>query len=566
MVRKSWIGPPPVDPAAVTALARELSVPPAVARILVARGKTDPEEARHFLEPSVDHLSDPRGFLGADAAIARLMQALETNERIVIVGDFDVDGVTSTSLAMRALARLGANVRYLLPKRLVHGYGLSMKLLPDLLALEPKLVVTVDCGIRSLEEVAELKRQGVDTIVTDHHEPGPELPPAVAVVDPKQEGCPYPDKRLAGVGVVYQLMRGLVQGMEHEIELRRHLDLVALGTVADVVPLDGENRALVSEGLKVMNRREKPGMMALVQVAEIEDRVDAWHLGYLLGPRVNAAGRLDDAGIAVQLFLSQDTAEAMSLAKRLDTENRQRQELSASALEQALAAIEAGTAGENPDGIVLACAGWHPGVVGIATSKLVERYHRPSMLIAMDGEVGRGSVRSIPGVDVCSVLDGCADLLVQYGGHEMAAGLTVARENVPELRERFGALVGKSLTDENRVPHLRIDVEMDAGEVDLELAGLLDRLGPYGFGNPRPRVLLRGVQKASRPRIVGRGHLKLGLRREGAPVLDCIGFDLGGIVEQGFPDGPLDVVGNVSVNEWNGNRTAQLQLLDVRGA
>ncbi|MCA9753716.1 MAG: DHH family phosphoesterase, partial [Gemmatimonadetes bacterium] len=360
VVEKLWIAPPEVDLARVARLAAELQVPVPVARVLVARGKDDPDVARRFLEPSLDDLADPLRLKGAEPAIARLRRAIETGERIVVLGDFDVDGVTGTSVAMRALGALGAKAEYLLPKRLVHGYGLSMKVLPDLLAREPALVLTVDCGIRSVDEVAELARHGVDTVITDHHEPGPDLPPAVAVVDPKQPGCEYPDKRLAGVGVVWQLMRGLARGYEHELELRRDLDLVALGTVADVVPLDGENRALVTHGLQVMNRREKPGMMALAAVAEIDDRLDAWHLGYLLGPRINAAGRLDDAEIAVRLFTTRDTAEASQLAARLDRENRDRQELSASTLTQALRAIEQGVAGAAPEGIVLASNGWHP--------------------------------------------------------------------------------------------------------------------------------------------------------------------------------------------------------------
>lgn len=565
VVTKSWVHPDGVDPAQVGRLAEELGLSRPIAQILVARGKVDPDDVRRYLDPRVSEMTDPREFRGAEAALDRLRRALRDKERILIVGDFDVDGVTGTSLAFRTLSKLGANVGYLLPKRLVHGYGLSMKVLPDVLAQRPGLVLTVDCGIRSVDEVAELSAQGIDTIITDHHEPGPELPPAVAVVDPKQDGCPYPDKRLAGVGVMYQLMSGLTRGMEHEIELERDLDLVALGTVADVVPLDGENRALVAEGLAVMNRREKPGMMALVQVAEIEDRVDAWHLGYLLGPRVNAAGRLGDAELAVQLFTAIDTSQAMSLAGRLDRENRERQELSALALDQAIQAVDQGVAGNDPDGIVLACNAWHPGVVGIATSKLVERFYRPSVLIAMDGDVGRGSVRSISGVDVCAVLDGCADLLVQYGGHEMAAGLTIPRENVPAFRERFAELAAAQMTPESRTPRLPIDVEFDPSDIDLSLADHLDRLAPFGYGNPKPRVLLRGVERANRPRVVGRGHLKMGLRRPSAPTLDCIGFDLGDRSE-GLPDGPLDLVGTISANEWNGKRTAQFQILDLRAS
>jgi len=566
VTHKRWIEPAEVDAADVARLAAELGIPAVVARVLAGRGKSDPDEARRFLAPSLDQLAPPEQLVDADVAIDRLLRVLRTGRKVLVFGDFDVDGVTGTSLALRTLGQLGANVDFLMPQRLVHGYGLSRKVLPDVLAREPALVVTVDCGIRSVEEVGELRAAGVDVIITDHHEPGPELPPAVAVVDPKRPDCAYPDKRLAGVGVMYQLLRGLVGRLEHELDLDRDLDLVAFGTVADVVPLDGENRAIVHEGLKVMNRREKVGIMALAQASGIDGRLESWHLGYLLGPRINAAGRLEDASEAVRLLTTDDTRLAADLAKQLDEENRRRQEISAQTLEQALEAIDRGTAGPNTDGIVLASNAWHPGVIGIATAKLVERFHRPAALIAMEGEMGRGSLRSIPGIDVCSVLDQCQDLLVQYGGHEMAAGLSIARANIPAFRERFAARCGERLTDENRHPRLRIDGEVRPEEVDLGLAADLERLAPFGYGNPRPVFLIRRATLQGTPRVVGRGHLKTAIQRNGAPALDCIGFDLGSRVEAGVPTGPLDVVGHVTINEWNDRRNEQLQVIDFREA
>jgi single-stranded-DNA-specific exonuclease len=385
----------------------------------------------------------------------------------------------------------------------------------------------------------------------------------VAVVDPKQDGCTYPDKRLAGVGVMFQLLRGLVARLEHEVDLASNLDLVALGTVADVVPLDGENRVLVSEGLKVLNRREKVGVMALAMVCGIEGPIEAWHLAYLVGPRINAAGRLADAGAAVELLTTDDTARATQLAKELDQENLRRQEISGETLKQALEAIETGTAGPDPDGIVLASNVWHPGVIGIASAKLVERFHRPSALIAMDGDVGRGSVRSIRGIDVCAVLEECEDLLVQFGGHAMAAGLTIQRDHIAEFRRRFAAGITERITDEIKRPRLRIDGELRPEDANLELAADLDRLAPFGFGNPRPVMVLSRVLPRGR-KVVGRGHLKLSLGRTHGPALDIIGFDLGERSDRDFPSGPVDLAGNLTVNEWNGRRTAQLQLLDYR--
>ncbi len=563
---KTWVEPPAIDPVAAAQLAAALGVHETLARILIHRGKSDVEESRRFLEPQADTLASPQELLGAEAAIERIKQATESGQRILVFGDFDVDGVTATSLALNTLRRFATDVDFLLPRRLVHGYGLSMKVLPEVVERRPDLVITVDCGIRSVEEVRALREAGIDTVITDHHEVGPEMPDAVAVVDPKQPGCPYPDKRLAAVGVMYQLMRGYVLELEHELDLDADLDLVALGTVADVVPLEGENRVLTAKGLKVINRHGKVGMMALAHAAGIEARLDSWHLAYLLAPRINAAGRLGDAAVGVRLMTATETSEAARLARELDEQNQRRQRISADTLTEALRAIESGVAGTDPAGIVLASDRWHPGVIGIACAKLVERFHRPSVLIAMDGGVGRGSVRSIPGIDVCEVLAGCADLLVQYGGHEMAAGLTIERDRIPELRERFARGVEERLTPENSVPQLGIDCEIASESIDLELASELDRLGPFGYGNMRPVFLVRGTTPASPPRTVGRGHLKLRLRRQGAPTLDCIGFDLAGRAAGGFPAGKIDLVGHVAVNEWNGRRIPQLQILDFREA
>jgi single-stranded-DNA-specific exonuclease len=564
LLHKHWIGPKEVAADQVARLVADLGCTPAVARVLVSRGKTEPEEVRRFLDSDLSDLSSPREFLGADRALSTLHEALRERRKILIFGDFDVDGVTGTSIAYRTLRALGADVEYFLPKRLVHGYGLSQKSLPEVLERRPALLLTVDCGIRSVDEVAELAKAGIETIITDHHEPGHELPPAKAIVNPKQPGCPYPDKRLAGCGVIFQLMRGLAEELEHELNVHRHLDLVALGTVADVVPLDGENRILVSRGLERLNRREKIGVMALVQAAGIEDQLQAWHLAFLLGPRINAAGRLGDAEEAVRLFTTDDTALANRLAKRLDTENERRQEISAVTLQQASDALDRGTAGKEPSGIVLASNTWHPGVIGIAASKLVERFHRPTVLIAMDGDVGRGSVRSIPGVDVHDVLESCEDLLVQFGGHSMAAGLAIDRERIPEFRERFGAGVAARLTEENSVPIVKIDGTILPEEVELDLAGDLERLAPFGYGNPRPTFVVRGAELAGNPRVVGRGHLKMAIRRRNGPALDCIGVDLGGMLDDGLGSGPLDIVAQVSVNEWNGRKKEQLQIVDVR--
>lgn len=564
-MKKQWIGPPEIPDSVVDSLVHGLGVPSIVARILASRGRTDLDCARAFLHPELSSLASPHLLLGLDRTLERLRRAILSREKILIFGDFDVDGVTGTCLALRVLQRVGANADFLLPHRIEHGYGLSFKVLPEILKREPGVVLTVDCAIRSVDEIAALQEHGIDVLLTDHHEPGPVLPPAYAVIDPKQEGCPYPDKRLAAVGVMYQILRGLLSDLEHEVDLESELDLVALGTVADVVPLDGENRVFVSHGLRVMNERAKIGIMKLAEAAGVNGELEAWHLAYLLGPRINAAGRLGDASVAVRLLNAADTNTASELARVLDDANRERQELSHSTLQQANEAIDRGTAGDNPSGIVLASNQWHPGVIGIATAKLVDRFHRPAVLIAMNGDRGRGSVRSISGIDICAVLDECGDLLVQHGGHEMAAGLTIERDRVQDFRERFSKGVAARLTAENSVSKLKIDCAITPEDVDATLLASLEVLSPFGFGNSRPNFLLRGAEISSAPKVVGRGHLKLQLRRRhGMGPLECIGFDLADLMPRNGRGRLVDLVGHVAVNEWNGRRVPQLQIADVR--
>ncbi|MDP6462174.1 MAG: single-stranded-DNA-specific exonuclease RecJ [Gemmatimonadota bacterium] len=540
---------------------------PVLARVLAGRGMIDPTDAESFLHPTLDTLSSPLAFAGAEAAIERLLAAVESGERILVFGDFDVDGVTGTSLAYLGLRAVGANVDWLLPRRMDHGYGLSERVLPEVLARKPGLLLTVDCGIRSVQEVASLRESGVDVVVTDHHEAGPELPPAVAVVDPKQPGCPYPDKNLAAVGVVYQLLRGLNSRTGHFTDPTADLDLVALGTVADVVPLVGENRALVREGMRVLNRRAKVGVHTLLQESGIEGQVEPWHIAFLLGPRINAAGRLGDASDAVRLFTAEDTTTAADLARSLGEANRARQDISRTTVEDALAAIDRGTAGDQPDGIVLASNSWHPGVLGIAASKVVERHYRPTVLFSFDGsDTGRGSARSIAGVDVHAALEECADLLVQFGGHSMAAGMTIDRAHLSDFRTRFAGAIGSQLTEKNSRPLLRIDTDLEEASVTLDLAEELDRMGPFGLGNPRPVFLMRNVDPVDR-RVVGKGHLKLRLSDGAEGGLECIGFNLGEEVSaRPFPPGRVDLVGTVNVNEWRGRRTPQLRVDDFREA
>ena len=567
--RRRWIETA-VDAGAAARLAAALKLHPLAARVLASRGYDAPEEAETFLAARLSDLPDPFTMKGMDAAVARITRALEAGERIVCYGDYDVDGVTSTALLAGFLRGAGGDVVTYTPHRLVEGYGLNVDAVRRLAGEGTRLLVALDCGITSVEEVRAAGALGVDTVVVDHHTVPVELPAAAAILNPHQPGCAYPSKDLAAVGVTFALAMGLRRrlreqgwfgGARPEPNHQAALDRVALGTVADVVALVGANRILVRWGLDVLAAGRRPGVRALKRVAGVADGtpVTAGQVGFRLAPRINAAGRLDDAGRGVRLLLERDEAHARALAEELDRENQARQEIErrilAEAMEDARARVEAGARG-----LVLARDGWHPGVVGIVASRVVERFHRPAVLVALDGSSGKGSGRSIEGFHLYDALAACSAHLARFGGHRHAAGVTVERERLASFRAAFEAYAAERVADEDLVPRCRIDGWIDERDVTERAVDDLARLGPFGAGHPEPVFALRGA--ASRARTVGaeRAHLKLALGRG----LDAIGFGMGdrlaacaGTVEAAF---------TMAFDEWDGARRLQLRLRDVRAA
>ena len=567
-----WLLPSHSDVEATPA-ALHGGMPPLVARVLASRGLDTPESAAQFMADSLSDLPDPMRMKGMALASDRLCRAIRQREAITLYGDYDVDGVCSSALMKLFLEELGARVTSYIPRRLGEGYGLNREAIEKICAEGAQLLITLDCGITSVEEVALARGHGVDVLVVDHHTVPEQLPPATAILNPHQPGCEYPTRHLCAAGVAFNLCIATRKrmretggfGNRREPNLRSLMDLVALATVADVVPLTGANRVLVKQGLKELSEARRPGIRALKEVSGLlaQAPVTAGLVGFRLGPRINAAGRLDDASIGLRLLCAQSLKEAQPLAQLLDAANAERQ-----AIEQRMLSEAFAQAAARPEarGLVLAAEGWHPGVVGIVASRVVERFHRPAVLVAMDGERGRGSARSIERFHLFDALSACSEHLAKFGGHKHAAGLTVEAPRLADFTAAFERIAGEKLSEDDLVPRCRVDAVVAASELDERSVEALEMLGPFGCGNPEPVFVLR--RQVARPRLLvnkregAADHLKLSL--ETAPHLDAIGFGMGD--RMGLTEGPVDLAFQVSVDEWNGRRRIQLKLKDLNAS
>jgi single-stranded-DNA-specific exonuclease len=552
------------DAEQAASLARKVGISPVVAQVLLNRGIGDADQARRFLYGGVETLPDPFLLQDMATAVARLKTAIDKGEKITVYGDYDVDGITATALVYRVLARLGAVVEYYIPERQSEGYGLNDAALEALCQGGTNLVVTVDCGINSATEIARIAGR-LDVIVSDHHQPPPLLPPAVAVLNPKRVDCPYPEKNLAGVGVAFKLCQALWRDMRGDGALfMDYLELVAVGTIADIVPLTGENRILVKLGLAALSKTANPGLRALMKVAGLaESKLDAGKVGYILAPRLNAAGRISHAAAGVELLTTEHGERAAELAAELDGENAKRQQVEKELLTAAEAMLAGGDTAEAKV-IVLAGADWHPGVIGIVASRLVDRYYRPVVMISIRDGVGKGSCRSIPGFDIYQALQGCSDLLLQFGGHQQAAGLTIEPGNIDAFRERLSGLAAATLAAEDYIPKLNVDFRVALAEIDAALLEELACLAPHGMGNPSPLFVCEDLAVAGVKPVGAEGrHLKLRVRRQGASG-DVIAWDMGGLAPDLTGDASIDLAFLPEFNEWQGQRHIQLKARDVR--
>ena len=565
---KRWVVAPKITSQAAEALA---AFPSILQQILFNRGMGTDADARAFLKAQPNFNNDPFQMIGMQAAVDRIRFALEHNEPIAVYGDYDVDGVTATALLVEALQKLGADVRGYIPNRFDEGYGLNKDALDSLKADGVKLVITVDCGIRSPDEALHARTIGLDLIISDHHHPdGDNLPPAFAVINPKQHGDPYPDKDLAGVGIAYKIVEALVEERRKKKEkvddelfpLSSFLDLVALGTVADLAPLVGENRVLVRNGLKQLRETKRQGLFSLAGIAQIKiDKITAGNIGFMLGPRLNASGRLESALASFELLTTTDFMRAGQLAQQLDVQNRQRQAITKTMQQQA----EEIAMREDPQAYLLFAAHeeFNSGVVGLAASRLTETYYRPSVVAAKGPDETRGSCRSIPEFHITDALDQCKDLLVRHGGHAAAAGFTVKNENLPELVTRLKTIAKEKLDGKDLRQTLSADMELPLADMNFGVLKHLAYLEPTGYGNPDAIFVSRNV-KVRAFRAVGSDgrHLKLTLEDGPALTYDAIGFRMGGMARSLPPR--VDVMYTLEANEYNGRTSLQLNLKDVK--
>ncbi|MBI5143240.1 MAG: single-stranded-DNA-specific exonuclease RecJ [Nitrospirae bacterium] len=532
-------------------------ISPALAQILVNRKISTPEDATRFLKGSTDNLRDPFLLPDMDRAVARIRKAAENGEMVLIHGDYDVDGLTSTAIMMEALRMIGANARFIIPNRLTDGYGLSESSVRKAASLGARLIITVDCGISAVDEVRLAASLGMDVVITDHHSQTGELPAAVAVVNPHRAGSGYPFKDLAGAGVAWKVAEALA-GRDRAMGL---IDLAAMGTVADVVPLVDENRIIVKTGLLAINAAPRPGVRALLQVAGAAGKpVTGTTIGFALGPRINAAGRLGDAAPVVDLLTTGREDQALAIAGFLHENNRQRQEIEAELLKSARAMID-----PADTGVTVACAeGWHHGVLGIAAARLADEFSRPVILLSVENGLAKGSGRSIPPFDLTGALTRCADMLEGFGGHHQAAGVRIQTARINEFRARMSEILAATLDGKPYLPSLRIDAAVSLSEVSYALAREIAMLEPFGCGNPEPVLGCKGVEPQEF-RIVGKNHLKMRLR-QGLSTLDSIGFDMGGDAGTLQGAGLIDAAFTPQLNEWNGRVSVQLNLKGVRAA
>ncbi|HEV7387082.1 MAG TPA: single-stranded-DNA-specific exonuclease RecJ [Gemmatimonadaceae bacterium] len=558
-----WILPKPPDEEAVRALAEALSLPDIVCRLLLIRGYVTAEEAKQFLRPKLDRLHDPMQFLSMDKAVSRLARAVREKELVFIHGDYDVDGISSTTLLTRVIRWLGGEATPFIPRRIEDGYDLSDAGVDAALAAGAKVVVTCDCGTGAVAPIARLCQAGVDVIVTDHHLPSGELPDCIAVLNPKRSGCGYPDKDLAAVGVTFKLAMALA----HELGANENfvwamLDLVALATVADVAPLRGENRVFVRYGLKMLAETRNIGMRALLRASGLDGReLTAGRIGFILAPRLNAAGRLGHAIRGVQLLLTENEHEANVIARELEELNHRRQEIDRATLEQARERVLAMNLDEQYS-IVLADESWHPGVVGIVASRLVEEFGRPTVLIALSGEQGKGSGRSIPKFDLHGALGKSREHLIRYGGHRAAAGVTIARDKVADFAARFNEVARSLLTPADLVPEIRVDLEVSIEGLDGRIESLFRHFEPFGIGNPTPVLLARNVTIARPPRLVGQDGLKLVLDT-GTGSLDALGWGLATRAPELQAGTKVDIAFRLERDDYRGESYLQARIADI---
>jgi single-stranded-DNA-specific exonuclease len=567
MGRKHWKIKDVSDELSVQRLTDSLNISPILANLLVVRDIKTFNQAKHFFRPSIETLHDPFLMDEMESATTRVITALTENQKICIYGDYDVDGTCATALLYMILKELDANVEFYIPRRLEEGYGLSTAAIDIVKEKGTQLMIAVDCGITAITETDYANQLGIDVIICDHHQPKEEIPKAFAVLDPLKPGCDYPFKYLSGAGVAFKLAQGLCERIGKRGLPLKYLDLVALAGAADIVPLVDENRVLVNEGLNQVNLNPRPGIEALIEMSRLQPgQLSSGQIVFTVAPRINAVGRLGDAERAVNLLIATNKKEAVKLAEVLETENYERRKIDVDTFEAAKEIVDTEIDLDENLAIVLHNGDWHPGVIGIVASRLVEKYYRPSVLLTTVDGVAKGSARSINGFNIYEALEQCNDLLLHFGGHKAAAGLALEIDNVEAFRVRLNEVLRSSITSEDLSEEISIDSIIKFSEITPKFLRILDQFAPFGPGNLRPVFISESVHVANVPRIVGNNHLVCSFTQNGTDkVFDSIGFNLGDyyeLIKDNHSD--LDIVFSIDKTIRDSRIFPQLKLKDIK--
>ncbi len=562
-----WSIRAPGDPAKVRRLVEEIHVPQIIASILINRGIEDYESAKAFFRPSLDQLHNPFLMHDMEKAVSRIVQANNEKEKILVYGDYDVDGTNSASLLFLFLRRIGCDVEVYIPDRMSEGYGISEAGIDYADGIGTSLLISIDCGITAVSQVEYARTKNIDVIICDHHEPGPEIPDAFAVLDTLKPGDHYPFKFLSGAGVGFKLIQGLAEYYAIREVPFEYLDFVAIAAAADIVPMIGENRILVHYGLKIINENPRAGIKALMESSNLRyGDLTAQQIVFVMAPRINAVGRLGDATRAVELLTCDEDTRAKECAQILEEENRNRRVIDEETFTQATVAATEFLSGDDNKPIVMHNGDWHPGVIGIVASRLVEKFHRPTVLLTTIDGVAKGSARSIMNFNIYEALRRCEHLLLQFGGHKYAAGLALELKNLPAFRELFISIAAEMLDEDMLTHEITADAHLRLADITPRFFRILKQFAPFGPGNMRPTFFTNDLEVFGTPRIVGRDHLKLKVRQDSV-VFDCIGFNLGSRLEiVSEKDARIDMLFTIEENSWNGNVFPQLKIRDVRPA
>lgn len=556
----------------VLSLSQELSISPILTEILVSRGIYTFEKARTFFRPNMEDIHDPFIMNDMDAAVKRISKAILNNEHMVVYGDYDVDGTDSTAMLWKFLKDIGADVTYFIPDRIKDGYGISTAGIDRVHDIGTKLLIAVDCGITATQQVEHARSYGIDVVICDHHEPGNEIPTAAAVLDPLKASCSYPNKYLCGCGVAFKLIQALALsepirsklGEDAPKRLLDYLQYVTLATIADIVPLVNENRVMVKLGLELINSIPVPGIRGLIETSGLSvGRISSGQIVFVLAPRINAVGRLGDANRAVEMLASDSYDRAVQIARVMENENFQRRKIDEETFLQAQDIVEKFLEADNDSAIVLHQETWHPGVIGIVASRLVERYYRPTIMMTTVDGVAKGSARSISGFNIHEALKRCEDKLIQFGGHKYAAGLTVELDRLDEFREAFKQVTAELLTEDLLTPEIKIDAEVQLSDLTPKFIRVLSQFAPFGPENMRPIFAARGVEVLGQPRIVGKNHLRFKVRSS-THVMDAIGFNLGHLLNRVRNGSKIDVAFSLDEGEFAGETVPQLKIRDIK--